>query len=304
MSAAPADRPPLSPRHWLSWLGIGALVLLARLPSRVQRGLGALLGAILFQVLRGRRRFAGRNLALCFPELDAAARDTLLRRNFRSLGRGTFEFMRAWWGPLGALERRSSITGIEHLERANAEGRGALLLSGHFHSFELCGRLLTTQHAAGAMYRPHADKAFDWAVRRGRARYAAALFERDEIRPAIRFLRRGGVLWYAPDQDMRGRESVFVPFFGIAANTITGTRDLARLGNAAVIPFKHRRKPDGTGYEIELLPALEDFPSDDAVRDTARINAVIEELVRFAPDEYLWIHRRFKRRPEGEPKVY
>src|SRR6188472_3464499 len=124
MSAAPADRPPLSPRHWLSWLGIGALVLLARLPSRVQRGLGALLGAILFQVLRGRRRFAARNLALCFPELDAAARATLLRRNFRSLGRGTFEFMRAWWGPLGALERRSSITGIEHLERANAEGRG------------------------------------------------------------------------------------------------------------------------------------------------------------------------------------
>jgi KDO2-lipid IV(A) lauroyltransferase len=103
---------------------------------------------------------------------------------------------------------------------------------------------------------------------------------------------------------MRGRESVFVPFFGIPAHTITGTRDLARLGNAAIIPFKHRRKPDGTGYEIELLPALEDFPSDDPVADTARINAVIEALVRHAPDEYLWIHRRFKRRPEGQPKVY
>jgi KDO2-lipid IV(A) lauroyltransferase len=254
--------------------------------------------------MRNRRRFATRNLELCLPELDAAARATLLRANFRSLGTGTFEFMRAWWGALGKLPERSSIRGIEHLEAANAAGRGVLMLSGHFHSFELCGRLLTTKYAAGAMYRPHAGKAFDWAVRRGRARYADALFERDEIRPAIRYLRKGGVLWYAPDQDMRGRESVFAPFFGVSANTITGTRDLARVGNAAVVPFKHRRKPDGSGYEIELLPALENFPSDDATLDAARINAVIEELVRYAPDEYLWIHRRFKRRPEGEPKLY
>jgi len=302
---APTDHPrPRGLRHWPTWIGVAILKLLARLPVRVQRVLGVALGFVLFHGMRSRRRFARRNLALCFPDMDRHARARLLRRNFRSLGLGTFEFMRAWWGDLDGLVACSTVSGLEHVEAARAQGRGALLLSGHFHSFELSGRILITQCPIGAMYRPHEDRAFDWAVRQGRARYCEALFERDEVRPAIRYLKGGGRLWYAPDQDMRGRDTVFVPFFGVSANTITATHQLARLSRAVIIPFRHRRKPSGIGYEIELLPALEDFPSDDPVADAARINAVIESLVRHAPDEYLWIHRRFKRRPPGAARVY
>src|SRR4249919_3854794 len=145
MPAIPSPRPSLSPRNWPGWLGVGALVLLARLPYRLQRALGAAFGCLLFHTQRARRRYATRNLEICLPELDAAARARLLRANFRSLGIGTFEFMRAWWGGLDALPERSSIAGIEQLERLRAQGRGALLLSGHFHSFEFCGRLLTTR---------------------------------------------------------------------------------------------------------------------------------------------------------------
>ena len=299
-----SDRPSLSPRHWPAWLGVGCLWVLAQFPQWLARPLGAAFGSLLYVALGWRRRVARRNLELCFPELPPRERAKLLRANFRSLGIGAFEFMRAWWGPIGGLATAHTISGLEHLERARAEGRGVLLMSGHFHSFELCGRLLTLHHAAGAMYRPHEGSVFDWAVKRGRGRYAQALFARDDVRAALKYLRRGGVLWYAPDQDMRGRDTVFVPFFGVPANTITATHQMARVGNALVIPFRHRRARHGLGYEIALDPPLENFPSEDPAADAARINAVIEDLVRNAPEEYLWIHRRFKRRPTGEARVY
>lgn len=301
MSTAP---PPLSPRHWPALAGIGGLWLLAQFPQWLARPIGIALGALLYPLLGWRRRVAAKNLELCLPELGARERAKLLRANFRSLGVGVFEFLRAWWGPIGGLRSAHTITGLEHLERARAEGRGVLLLSGHFHSFELCGRLLTLHHPAGAMYRPHAGAAFDWAVRRGRSRYADALFAREDVRAALKFLRKGGVLWYAPDQDMRGRDTVFAPFFGVPANTITATQQMARVGNAYVIGFRHRRAKHGLGYEIALDPPLENFPSDDPLVDATRINSLIESLVRHAPEEYLWIHRRFKRRPAGEAGVY
>ena len=177
---------------------------------------------------------------------------TLRRRFFRSFGIGAFEFLRAWWGPLGRVPAHSRIEGIEHFDAARAAGRGVILLSGHFLPFEMCGRLLTTRTPCAAMYRPYANPAFEWAVKRGRMRYAAAMYGREELRGAVRFLRGGGGLWYAPDQDMRGRDTVFAPFFGVPANTITGTSQLARLSGAAVLPFFHRRSDDGRGYVIRI----------------------------------------------------
>jgi KDO2-lipid IV(A) lauroyltransferase len=294
---------PRSPRHWPAWFGIGLLVLLARLPWPVQRGLGRAAGALLPMLLRRRHRVAQRNLALCFPELAPDQRAALLRESYASLGIGAFEFARAWWGTVAPMRRTLQLRGLEHLEAARAGGRGVMLISAHFLTLELCGRLLCDHLALAGMYRPHDGAVLEWAVKRGRLRYASAMFTREELRPALRHLKQGGALWFAPDQETRRGDSVFVPFFGRPAWSLTSTHQLARLSGAAVLPFFHRRREDG-GYELEIQPALADFPGTDPVADTARVMAAIEAMIRRAPQQYLWIHRRFKRQPDGAPSAY
>ncbi|TAK37605.1 MAG: LpxL/LpxP family Kdo(2)-lipid IV(A) lauroyl/palmitoleoyl acyltransferase [Lysobacteraceae bacterium] len=298
--ASPTDAgpPPLGPRQWPLWLLLGAIVAMAWLPWAWQRGLGRMLGALLRRAMGDRRHVAARNLALCFPGLDAPAREALLRAHFAALGIGLFEFARAWWGPLGASRRRLRIEGLEHLETARARGRGVILVSGHFTTLEMCGRLLCEHVPLAGMYRPHAQGALEWAVKRGRLRYATAMFGREELRPAIRHLKQGGMLWFAPDQETRRGDSVYVPFFGRPASSLTSTHQLARLSGAAVLAFAHERRADG-GYTLRLSPPFDAFPTDDATADTARVMAAIEAMVRASPAQYLWIHRRFKRQPEG-----
>ena len=286
------------------WLGVAVMWLYAHFPHALGRAIGIAMGTIARPLAISRRRIARRNLELCFPDLDEPQRENLLRRTFRSVGIGGYEFVRAWWGPLGALPKHTTFEGVEHIRDTLAQGRGVILLSGHFMTLELCGRLLCDHVPVAGMYRRHADAVLEWAVKRGRLRYAAGMFARDELRAAVRHLKSGGILWYAPDQDMRGKDVVFAPFFGVPAATITATHQLARLSGAAVIGFFHRRSDDGRGYVIRIEPPLADFPTSDAAADAATVNAMIERMVREAPDEYLWIHRRFKRRPEGEEKVY
>jgi len=293
-----ADRPPLGPRHWPTWLGIGAMALLARLPWPLQRGLGRALGALLRVALPGRRRIAQRNLELCFPELDAQARASLLRAHFAALGIGLFEFARAWWGSIAPMRRHLVVEGLEHMEAARANGRGVIVVSGHFTTLEICGRLMCDHVPLAGMYRPHAEPAMEWAVKHGRLRYAAAMFTKQELRPAVKHLKQGGLLWYAPDQDPSRGESVYVPFFGRPANSLSSTHQLARLSGAAVVAFQHLRRPDG-GYTLRIVPSLGGIPTQDATADTARVMAAIEDMARAAPDQYLWIHRRFKRQPDG-----
>jgi KDO2-lipid IV(A) lauroyltransferase len=288
----------MAPRHWPTWLGIGAMALLARLPWPLQRWLGRALGALLRMTLRERRAIARRNLELCFPQLDAAAREALLCEHFAAIGIGVFEFARAWWGSVAPLRRGLAVEGLEHLDTARAGGRGVIVVSGHFTTLEVCGRLMCDYAPLAGMYRPHAQAAMEWAVKRGRARYAAAMFPKQDVRGAVRHLKRGGLLWYAPDQDPSRGDSVFVPFFGQPAHSLTSTHQLARLSGAAVMFYQHARRNDG-GYTLRLFPASAGFPGKDAVADTTEVMAAIETMARAAPAQYLWIHRRFKRRPEG-----
>ncbi|MCA1713669.1 MAG: LpxL/LpxP family Kdo(2)-lipid IV(A) lauroyl/palmitoleoyl acyltransferase [Gammaproteobacteria bacterium] len=298
MAANATDTPPLHPRHWPAWCGIVTMAVLAHLPWPLQRGLGRVLGALLRTLLRERGRIAARNIELCFPELDAAARRGLLHAHFTAIGIGVFEFARAWWGSVAPLRRGLAIEGLEHLQAARAAGRGVIVVSGHFTTLEVCGRLLCDHVPLAGMYRPHTQAAMEWAVRRGRARYAAAMFAKQDVRAAVRHLKRGGLLWYAPDQDPSRGDSVYVPFFGQPAHSLTSTHQLARLSAAAVLLFQHARRDDGS-YALRLWPAFADFPSTDATADTARVMAGIETMARSAPAQYLWIHRRFKRRPDG-----
>lgn len=305
MSEAPdvAIRPSLfKPAHWPTFLGLALAAAAARLPWTLQRAIGRGVGWIAYRLMGSRRRAAQANLELCFPEQDPAWRQRLLRDSFDAFGVGILEFARAWWGSIDAIRPQVQVEGLEHLRRLQEEGRGVLLVSGHFMTLEMCGRLLCDYVPLAGMYRPYKNPVTEWAVKRGRLRYATHMFGNGDIRATVRHLKRGGFLWYAPDQDMRGKDTVFVPFFGHPAATITATHQFARLTGCAVVPYYHRR--EGGGYRLKIGAPLQDFPTDDVVADTARVNEVIEDMVRQAPDQYLWIHRRFKRQPGGRGSFY
>jgi KDO2-lipid IV(A) lauroyltransferase len=303
---APPFRPALlGPVHWLAWAGLGLIWLVARIPYRALLGIGRFVGWLAARLIGGDRRgTAARNIALCFPELDERERSHLLEANLRDSGIMLVEFALAWMGSSRAVANIPlTIDGLEHLEAAHAAKRGVLLVGAHFSHLELCARLVSQRIRIAGMYRVHEDAAFEWAIKRARLAYASAMFTKDELRQTVRWLKAGGTIWYAPDQDMRGKDMVFAPFFGVPAATITATHHLARLSGAVVIPFFHRRLDDG-GYAIRLEQPLRDFPSADAVADTARVNSCIEQMVREAPTQYLWMHKRFKTRPPGEASVY
>ncbi len=277
-------------------------MLAARLPWTLQRALGRGLGWLALHLARSRRHAAEVNLKLCFPEKDDAWRQRLLRDSFDALGVGVFEFARAWWGKIDVIRPQVQWEGLEHLKALQAQGRGVLLVSGHFMTLEMCGRLLCDHVPLAGMYRRYRNPVMEWAVKSGRLKYASAMFANEDIRATVRHLKKGGFLWYAPDQDMRGKESVFVPFFGMPASTITATHQFARMTGCAVVPYFHRR--EGSRYVLKIAPPLPDFPTDDVVADTAQVNAAIEDMVREAPSQYLWIHRRFKRQPDGLSNFY
>ena len=291
----------------LSTCFVHAMRGVARMPWCIQRRMGVAAGALMHRLMRRRRRIAETNLALCFPHLDDAARSRLVRRHFRSLGLGLVETALAWWGGESRIMARSRIVGAEHLEAALDRGRGVILLGGHFTTFELSGRILASRFECGATYRPHDDPRWDAILRAGRGRHLAALVPHKDARAMVRHLAGNRILWYAPDQDFssrRGRRNVFARFFAELATTTTATAWLARTSGARVVPFASYRVADDSGWEVVIGPALEDFPSGDDTEDAARLNAVLETQIERSPEQYLWVHRRFKTRPPGAPPAY
>lgn len=309
-AAAASAAPPftarlLAPTAWPSWLGVALLWLIAQLPVGFQLGLGAGLGRGLGRLLRGRRRVVAINLRECFPDLGEREREALVEAHFAALGTGVFEAGLAWFGSDRRLAPRFAIEGREHLEAQLASGQGCLLLTGHFTTLEIGARVLCT--AAGlpfhAMYRPYANPVFDYCMHRWRQRRSRrAALPRDDLRRLVRALREGQAIWYAPDQTLDERLSVFAPFFGVPTLTLTATARLAQMGRARVLPYFPRR--EGGRWIVRFEPAFEGFPSGDEAADATRVNAAIEAGVRQAPEQYFWIHRRFKKRPAGAPRLY
>ena len=297
-------RPSLAPRHWGGWLKVTLLWLLGHLPMPLGRGLVAPLGPLMAKVLTSRRRIAERNLAACLPELDAADRERLLRDSFGALARMLVEMAWCWAGRPRDLSEWVEFRGLEHAEAAAADGRGALVVTAHVTCLEIGARALGERFEGQGVYRPLGDPVMEWYQNRGRARYAAGMVSKRDMRTAIRLLRDGGCLWYAPDQDFGHRQSVFAPFFGIPTATLLATHRLPKLTGCRVLTMLPRFDPETGRYVVELSPALEDFPTDDPVEDLTRINARLEAQVRRAPEQYWWVHRRFKTRPEGEPDFY
>jgi len=296
----------LHPRYWATWFGFGVWYLLGKLPYRVQLILGRGLGWLLARVVPRRRKIACANISLCFPELTEQQRQKLVDEVMESVGIAFFETGMAWFWPVSRLRRQMSIDGVEHLEAAKRDGVGVILMALHFTHIDIGAKLLGLQFSIDGSYRPHKNSVFDYVQRNGRERHTmeGQAIPREDVRGMVKALRKGRAIWYAPDQDYGRSHSIFVPFFGVPAATLTAMSQLSRLGKARVIPFTQTRKSDGSGYQLIVHPPLDDFPSGDEHRDCVAVNTIVETLIRQQPGQYLWVHRRFKTRPEGEADLY
>jgi KDO2-lipid IV(A) lauroyltransferase len=294
----------LAPRYWPAWAGLALLRLLALLPYPWLIGVGGFLGRALRLAAPRFVRIARRNLELCFPELDAAARARLLDRHFASLGVALLEVPLAWWSSAQRIARLVQVEGREHLEAARARGNGVILLTAHFTTMEVAGRALASVTPVGFLYRPTSNAVLAYSLERFRSAHGGHPIPRDDIRAFIGALRNQECVWYAPDQSYRRKGAEMVRLFGIPAATNTLTSRLARITGAPVLPYFLHRLPGTQGYRAVIHPPLESFPSDDAVADTERFNHLIEAQVRLVPEQYLWIHRRFKGLSEDYPDYY
>lgn len=302
MSRASQQRRLWLPQHWPMWAGLFLFRGLTWLPWPVQRTLARILGCFVFYVVRLRRHVTLVNLRLCFPEKSAAEVHALARAHFDALALGLFETCAAWWTPARRLPPHR-IVGREHLDQAIAAGKGVILLTAHFTTLEIAGRYMTEAFKLACLYRDPNNPVVAHEMRLSREARMGLAVHFDDLKGLIRALRAGWAVWYGPDQAKRTKMTEILPFFGVPAITNTATSKLAGMTGAAVVPYFARRERDYS-YTLTISPPLQDFPTADATADSIRINQLIEQNVRLAPEQYFWVHKRFKARGPGYPEVY
>ncbi len=278
--------------------------LLGLLPLRVLVPLGKGLGMLVYWLVRERRRVVRTNLRLCFPQMPATEREKLSRRHFRAFGRTVLEHGILWWGSEQRIRRLVVFEGRENFDRAL--GKPLIVLAPHFVGLDMGGIRISIEYDVISMYSHQKNPALDKILLHGRTRFGqSVLVSRQEgLRPVIRGLRKGIPFFYLPDMDLGPKDSLFVPFFGVSTATVAGLSRLARLTGARVVPCVTRQMPGAGGYVTRFYPVWENFPGASVEDDTARMNAFIEDRVREMPEQYYWLHKRFKTRPPGEARFY
>lgn len=297
-------KPFLGPKHWPTWIGLAFLRTCTLLPYRVQMGLGRFIGYLSYHLIARRRHIVETNIQLAFPDLNETEQKKLVKKTFYSTGIGIFETAMAWWGSQRRLQSMVNIKGLEHLQDALAQGKGVILLSAHFSSLELSGRLLSFSQPFQVTYKRAHNPLMEAILRHSRKKHFIDAINTYDTREMISGLKKNVATWYAMDQDLGPRLHVFAPFMGIPTCTLTTASRLAKMSGAIVVPYFPKRLESCCKYELTIHPAFENFPSADKLEDTTRINDLITQHVKDAPDQYLWVHRRFKTRPPGEPDVY
>jgi KDO2-lipid IV(A) lauroyltransferase len=293
------------PSYWPIWLVFGFMRVTCFLPFAWQISLWKRLGRLAYRLAPARREIARRNLELCFPELSQEEVASLLKKHFESLGASIAEMSLAWWSAPRIRQNRITLSGAEHLDAGLAKGKGAILVCAHYTTFEMTVVALDTwKSRICGMYRPNANELLDELLIRGRENSVAYTIPKNNVRGMIRALRENMLVWYAADQNYRRKNSSMIKFFHELASTSTATSKIAEATGASVMLLSSRRLPDDSGYLVEVHPPLQDFPSEDHDTDTRRLNEMIEENIRKAPDQYYWIHRRFKERPAPLPDLY
>ena len=274
------------------------------LPLTLLAAVGRGFGLLLYAVAADRRRVARKNLELCFPGWTRKHRERIVRRHFQAFGRAALERGILWWASRERILKIVRMEGLEHWEKVR--GGPTIWLAPHFVGLDMGGTRLAADFEAASMYSRQKDPILDRILYHGRTRFVMPrLVSRQEgLRPLVKVMREGLPFYYLPDMDFGPRDSVFVPFFGVQTATITGLSRMAKLARAAVVPVVTTQLPGGRGYVLRFYPAWEGFPTGDDEADARRMNAFIEERVREAPEQYHWLHKRFKTRPPGEPPIY
>lgn len=286
-------------------IAIAIAWLMRLLPLPVLVPIGQVLGMLLYAVARERRMVVHTNLKLCFPQRSDAERRRIARAHFRAIGRSVFEQGIAWWSSAQRIRRVVRVENQALLDEA-LKGQVVIVFGSHFIGLDVGAIRMSGEYSMIDIYSQQKDPVFDAMLLKARARFGhSKLMPRQAgIRPVVKAMREGWSLFYAVDMDFGAEGAVFVPFFGVQAATITGLSRMAKLTGAKVVPFVTRQLPGAQGYEVRFYPAWENFPSDDVMADTRRMNAFIEERVLETPEQYYWVHKRFKTRPPGEARYY
>ena len=298
MPEAPSHQRFLGPRYWTTWLLLGCMRIGALLPLPVLVAIGGVVGEALYLLAFERRRVAMINLRIAYPDAGPAAIRRLARACFRSVSTGIFEIGLVWWAPRRVVAL-TELRGLEHLEAARRSGRGAMLLTAHFTCIEVGLPVLAAHTTLQAMYKRPKNALMDAFMERHRGKFTAIIAGHHAPIGLIRGLKRGHAMWYAPDQDFGGKDTVFVPLFGVDATALTAPARIAAMSGVPVMPCCIERRPLGRGYLLTIHPPLRDFPTGHDERDALTVSQATEALIRENPGQYLWIHKRYNRRPDG-----
>ena len=293
------------PRYWTTWFGLALMRVVSWLPLPLIAAVGGALGMLLYLLHAGRRHIVNVNVRRCFPELTTAEQARIARRHLRAFGQTLLDIGISWWASKARIKRLTRFRGREHYDLALRANKNIILLAPHFLGLEYGGIRLSIERPMVTVFRHPVNELLSVVMERARSRFQLRLIE--HIKPLtalVRQTKKGVPLYYLPDQDAGLRNAVFAPFFGIPAATFVVLPRLAELTKAMVIPCITRQLSWGRGYEIEFRPPLENFPSGDPLADTTRMNREIEAAVREMPEQYFWLHKRFKTRPKGEPVFY
>lgn len=294
----------LAPKYWPLWFGLFVLRVLSKLPYRWLLKLGSGLGLLLMKLIGKRKVITTKNVQTCFKDKSAAEVDQFVREHFKSIGIGLFEMALAWWGSDHRLKKMIDISGVEHMKKAHAEGKGVFILAVHFTSMELISRLLAFYVPVNCFVRPMKNLLFNNLMNKSRARYVQSILHRQQVRQLYRVIANNGAICFFADQDYGPESSVFAPFFGVKTATVSSLSHYVKRMNSQLVPMHYRRKPEGQGYEIRFESAFEAFPGKSLEEDALRLNQFAESAIGSAPEQYFWMHRRFKTRPIGEQPFY
>lgn len=296
----------LQPRFWPTWIGVFFFYLLSKLPFVFSLKIGKFMGKLLYRYHHYLRHIVEVNLKMCFPQQNEIARTRLAKNNFAELGMGLIETAYSIWRSSEKLQKYFTVQGFENLNTALEKNKGVILLFAHFTPLEAVGKIIPylTKASCYALYTPLRNEVINKLIVHSREKHLKKVFVRNNMRAVIKSLQKNGVVYYGMDGDFGRKKSIFIPFFGVEAATLTALRRLIKISGATIIPVHFSRINKTPNYEIKIEKALENFPTDDERADLTQLNQIFEEMIIQNPEQYFWFHFRFKTRPQGESPVY
>ena len=290
------------PKFIATWVLIACMKLGAKLPFAAQVFIGIAIGRLLYPLLSRFRKIAFINISNCFPEKNLAEVQDLVKQHFEAIGISVFETANAYFAKSNKIQQLITVHNEHYLTAALQKKQRVILLTAHFTPLMLSSRALLLKHKIANIYRPQNNQLFNKIMCKSFVDNGAVMIKTKDIRGIIKAIKSGLVIWYAPDQDLGEKSGVFAPFFNIQTTTVTATARLAKTPNTTVIPYFFIR--NSKGYNMNFEPPLNDYPSDNAVENASRTNQILQQQILKVPEQYLWIHKRFKTRPKGAPSFY